>query len=100
MNTKKSITVQQFCEHYNVPESFVNSLYDFELIEIVTIHNTPHLNISQIRILEKLIKFHYDLDINLEGIHAISNLLNTIVGLQKELKELHSKLNFYESHNM
>jgi hypothetical protein len=54
--------------------------------------------LTQINAIEKLITFHYDLDINIEGIHAISNLLNTIDNLQSELKELKNKLNFYESH--
>ncbi|PLB20348.1 MAG: hypothetical protein TRG1_696 [Flavobacteriaceae bacterium FS1-H7996/R] len=37
------------------------------------------------------------MNINIEGIHAISNLLNTIDSLQSEIKELKNKLNFYES---
>ena len=98
MDAKNFISIKQFCECYNVPESFIYSLHDYELIEIVTIKDTQHINLTQINVIEKLITFHYDLDINIEGIHAISNLLNTIDNLQSELKELKNKLNFYESH--
>lgn len=100
MNIKNFIAIKEFCESYSVPESFITSLHDNELIEIVTIQDIQHLSLKQINTIEKLISFHYELHINIEGIHVISNLLNTIVGLQKELKELHTKLNFYESHNM
>lgn len=100
MNTKKFISIKQFCECYSVPESFINSLHDYELIEIVTIKEIQHVNITQINAIEKLITFHYDLNINIEGIHAISNLLNTIDSLQSELKELKNRLNFYESRSI
>ncbi|AXP82252.1 Chaperone modulatory protein CbpM [Mariniflexile rhizosphaerae] len=97
MDTKNFISIKQICECYNVPESFIDSLYDYELIEVVTIKEIQHINTAQINVIEKLITFHYDLNINIEGIHAISNLLNTIDSLQSEIKELKNKLNFYES---
>lgn len=100
MDTKNFISMKQFCEGYNVPESFIMSLHDYELIEIVTIKEIQHLSMAEINLIEKLITFHYDLNINLEGIHAISNLLNNIDSLQLEIKELKNRLNFYESRFM
>ena len=97
MDTKNLISIKQICECYNIPESFIDSLHDYELIEVVTIKEIQHINTTQINVIEKLISFHYDLNINIEGIHAISNLLNTIDSLQSEIKELKNKLNFYES---
>jgi hypothetical protein len=43
-----------------------------------------------------MISFHYELNINLEGIDAISNLLNQIDDLQDELDRTKNRLRFYE----
>lgn len=97
MNTKDFISIQQFCEHYNVPQSFIGELHDYELIEITTTENTQFVSIHQIKTIEKLIRFHYELDINIEGIHAIFNLLNQVEDLQVQINSLNNKLNFYEN---
>lgn len=97
MNIKNFIAIKEFCESYSVPETFITSLHDNELIEIVTIQEIPCLNLEQIKDIEKLITFHYELNINMEGIHAISHLLNTVVNLQSEVIELKNRLTFYES---
>ena len=85
MDRDNLIPIQEFCAHYQVPETFISSLYDYELIEIIKIRN-----------IEKLIRFHFEMDINLEGIHAISNLLDKVESLQDEIKRLHNKIDFYE----
>ena len=66
----------------------VEKASDYELIEITTEENTQWVRITQIKTIEKLIRFHYDMDINLEGIHAISNLLAKMEELQNEIKKL------------
>ncbi|HLV14280.1 MAG TPA: chaperone modulator CbpM [Xanthomarina sp.] len=96
MDTENLITIQEFCSIYKVPKTFITSLYEFELIEITTKENTPCVRVTQIKEIEKLIRFHYEMDINLEGIHAIANLLNKVETLQNEIKNLHNKLDFYE----
>lgn len=97
MNTKDFISIQQFCQHYNVSQTFIDALRDYELIEITTTENTQFVSIHQIKNIEKLIRFHYELDINIEGIHAILNLLNQVEDLQDQIKNLNNKLNFYEN---
>ncbi|WP_233586691.1 chaperone modulator CbpM [Formosa maritima] len=97
MGKENLISIQEFCIHYKVPKSFINSLYDYELIEIISTENTQYVSVTQIKNIEKLIRFHYELDINLEGIHAISNLLDKLESLQIEVKKLHNKIDFYES---
>ncbi|MCX7546723.1 hypothetical protein OS188_02015 [Xanthomarina sp. F1114] len=96
MDRENLISIQEFCTLYKVPETFITSLYEYELIEITTEENTQCVRITQIKNIEKLIRFHYEMDINLEGIHAISGLLNRVESLQKRIKELDNKLRFYE----
>lgn len=97
MKTTKYISIQQFITYYQVPESFISSLYEYELIEVITVENENYINISQIKDIEKLIRLHYDLNINLEGIDAIRNLINKVALLEKEIIDLNNKLNLYES---
>jgi hypothetical protein len=97
MDRENLISIQEFCTLYKVPETFIISLYEYELIEITTSENTQCVRVTQIKNIEKLIRFHFELDINLEGIHAISNLLDKVETLQDEIKNLNNKINFYES---
>jgi hypothetical protein len=96
MDRKKLISIQEFCMLYKVPETFITTLYEYELIEITTAENIQCVHVTQIKNIEKLIRFHFELDINLEGIHAISNLLDKVKNLQEEIKNLHNKIDFYE----
>tara|TARA_R110000868_G_scaffold326924_1_gene587923 strand:+ start:219 stop:515 length:297 start_codon:yes stop_codon:yes gene_type:complete len=96
MASKDLISIQQICIHYNIPNTFINALHDYELIEIVSTNKTQYVSITEIKNIEKLIRFHYELEINLEGMNAILNLLNKIESLQNEINKLNNKLNFYQ----
>ena len=96
MDTTDLISIQQFCIHYKVPESFISSLFDYELIEITISNNQQYIQTTQIKNIEKFIRFHYDMDINLEGLDAVSNLLEQVESLKEEIVALNNRLNFYE----
>lgn len=96
MDRENLISIQEFCSLYKIPETFIASLYEYELIEITTTENIQCVRVTQIKNIEKLIRFHYEMDINLEGIHAISNLLEKVENLQDRIKDLDNKLRFYE----
>ena len=93
----KHIPVELLCTHYNIEVSFITSLTEYGLLEIVTIEKIQYIKEEKIRELEKLIQLHYDLDINLEGIEAISHLLHRMENLQGELTALKNKLRLYEN---
>ena len=96
MDTQDYIPIQIFCSYYSVPISFVNALHEFELIEIITIQNTLYIHNTQIKDLEKMMRLHFDLDINLEGVDAIYNLLKQVDALQQDIVLLNNKLNRFE----
>ncbi|WCO02862.1 chaperone modulator CbpM [Psychroserpens ponticola] len=96
MDTTQLISIQQFCTHYNVPISFVNALQEYELVEITITDQDNYLKTNQLNDVEKMMRLHYDLDINLEGIDVIYNLLKQVESLQSELIVLRNKVNFYE----
>jgi len=96
MTTNSIIPISEFCSHYNIPDSFIESLCDIDIIDIVMQENIKHIRAEQINIIEKMIRLHYQLDINIEGLDVINNLLEQINQLQYEIIELHNKLDFYK----
>lgn len=95
METKYLIEVEQFCAGNNVELSFVTTLHKSGLIELEEQKEGVFLHRDQIRQLEKLVCFHYDLDINLEGIEAISHLLQQIDKMQHEITSLKNRLRIF-----
>ncbi len=92
----KTITVKQFCINYNIPLSFINSLSNYELINLIEIENSKHLQLEDINRVEKMIRLHFDLNVNFEGLDIINHLTSQISSLQEELIELQNKIDFYE----
>ena len=96
MENPQLISADDFCVHHQVEYSFINSLEQFGLIEITTIEENRFINTDSLSELEKFVRLHYDLDINMEGIEAITYLLEKVKGLQNEINYLRNKLNLYE----
>ena len=96
MQTEYLIAIDEFCTKHNIEVSFINSLQQTGLIEIIIIEEVGFIQIEQIQQLEKFIRFYYELDINLEGIETISHLLQRVTDLQEEITDLRNKLNLYE----
>ena len=74
----------------------INSLQETGLIEITTIDDSGFIQVEQIRQLEKFIRFHYEMDINIEGIETISHILQRVNELQQEIVALKNKVGLYE----
>jgi len=91
------IPANDFCSHYKVTFSFISSLQQFGLIEMMSVEETNYIPQSQLQRLEQLIRMHYDLNINLEGIDAITHLLDRVRNMQTEIGMLKSRLRLYES---
>jgi hypothetical protein len=96
METRELIPLEILCNQYNIPAAFFNNLQEFELIQIVNKKSGYFIHISQIKQVEKLIRLHFDLEINFEGLDAIYHLLNQVETLKEEVKLLQNKLRFYE----
>ena len=96
MDDNNLILIEHFCSNCEIDRSFLLKLKEYGLIEIVIVQEQSFIPKEQVKNVEKMIRFHYDLNINLEGIDAISNLLNQIDTLQEELNKTKNKLRFYE----
>jgi hypothetical protein len=96
MQTEYLIPLDEFCASHEIEVSFIRSLQKTGLIEITTIE-TGFINADQIQQLERFIRFYYELDINLEGIDAITHLLQRINSLQDEIILLKNKLRLFDT---
>jgi len=96
MQTEYLIAIDEFCVKHDIEVSFINSLQETGLIEITTIDEAEFIHVEQIRQLEKFIRFHYEMDINIEGIETISHLLERVNELQQEIVALKNKVGLYE----
>jgi hypothetical protein len=90
------IAVNVFCVNHNIEISFINLLQQNGLIELSTIESDFFVDKEQLPQLEKLVHFHYDLDINLEGIETITYLLQRIEIQHNEIIKLKNRLRFYD----
>ncbi|RUA11300.1 MAG: MerR family transcriptional regulator [Flavobacteriia bacterium] len=96
MNLNDLIPVNELCNIYEVKTSFIESLNDYGLIKITTIERKSFIEKEKIGDIEKIIRLHDELGVNLEGIDVICNLLNRIDKLQNELITYKNKLDLYE----
>ena len=97
MEKEELIAADVFCTQYNVEPSFITSLFEYGLIEITTIEEVKFIPADKLQQVEKLIRMHYDLEINLEGIETITYLLQKVENMQEEITMLRNKLRLYES---
>lgn len=96
MKNKNLIQIKQFCLYHEIENTFITELHNYGLIHIIMEENDEYLKPEQLPTVEKMIRMHYDLKINLEGIDAIAHLLNKIETLQQNLNTVHNKLRLYE----
>jgi len=91
------IAATEFCARHNIEISFITSLEETGLIKITTFEEISYIHESHLQELERIVRFYYDLGINLEGIESITHLLQRINQLQDENRVLRNRLRFYES---
>lgn len=96
MQNNELIPAEEFCTHYKIQLSFINNLNQFGLIDITSVEERTYIPQTQLQKLEQIVRLHRDLDINLEGIDAITHLLDRVKSLQSEITVLRNRLSFYE----
>jgi len=90
------IAANRFCIHHQVEYGFLEALQQHGLIEITIVEEGPCINEESLPLLEKMVRMHYDLDINIEGIETITHLLGQIQQMQAKINSLQNKLSLYE----
>ena len=96
MERQDLILIRTLCIHYKVEISFFKELDNIGLIEIEILDNDEFIQEERIGDLEKMIRIHQELNVNIEGIDVVFNLLQKEMQLRDEVQELRNRLRFYE----
>ncbi|MBK6752658.1 MAG: MerR family transcriptional regulator [Flavobacteriales bacterium] len=96
MTTEELISLELFCSHQGVEIAFVHALHERGLLQITVVQDRSFVAPEVLPHIEKLARMHYEMDINLEGIEAISHLLERVERLQSDMRAMHERLRLYE----
>lgn len=96
MQNEDMVSANEFCIHHDIGLSFIQSLTEHGLIETVVLEENIFLPVSQLGRLEKIIRLHFELDINLEGVETITHLLQRMEEMQENITRLNNRLKALE----
>ncbi len=91
------VMIEEYARQSHTDVQFIHQLSQNGLIQIVIHQQAPCVPSRQLPLLEKYTRLHYDLDINLEGIEAISHLLQRLEIMQNEVENLRRQLKTFGS---
>jgi chaperone modulatory protein CbpM len=86
------ITITTICTYHEVEYTFINSLGEAGLLQLQVVDQTPCIPESDLQKLEKMIRMHHELEINVAGIEAITHLLERVEQMQEEIRVLRNKV--------
>ena len=92
MDDDALIPVELFCTTCHVETTLIDSLEQSGLVEITVVEHRRFIAPEQLGHLEKMVRLHEDLDINVPGLEAIHHMLSRMEELQKELSRLRNRL--------
>ena len=96
MTMETLIPIPQLSQYYEVEIPFFVALQEFGILEFATVEQVQCLHIDDLGRLEKVVRLHRDLQMNLEGIDVVLHLLARIETLQAELHQTRRRLQVYE----
>ena len=96
MENEEMVPANEFCIQHNIELSFISSLNESGLIKVTVTEEQLFVPASQLNYLEKLVRFRYEMNINLEGIEAVSYLLEKMNNMQEKIRMLTNRLRVYE----
>jgi hypothetical protein len=82
---------------YEVEESFIESLQEVGLIQVIDQDEDRFVAYDDLSDLEQFIRWYYEMDINVGGIDALHHMLQRVRSLQSEIAQLRHELQFYKS---
>jgi chaperone modulatory protein CbpM len=99
MASEELIPAREFCTFHHVELSFIHNLHDSGLIGVTIRDGAVFLPADELPKLERLVRWHYELSINSEGIEALSHVLRRLEYVLQENNTLRGRLRRYEADN-
>lgn len=81
---RELIPASELCLHYQVEMTFIHSLQEYGLLETVVQEEAVYVPASSLCALEKIMRLHFELNINFEGIDVILHLLERLQDTKHE----------------
>lgn len=97
MGENQYILIKTICVQYNLEPDFLEELQGVGLLQIVDIEQERFIHQEALSDLERIIRIHNELNVNIEGIDVVFNLLKKVNTLQSEVSILKNRLYFYEN---
>jgi hypothetical protein len=97
MQPQEWIPAETFCACHSVELSFIRNLHDSGLVEMTIREGAVFLPAEELAQLEKLVRLHYEMDINIEGIEAVSHLLQRLDDMERQIVRLENRIRFYRA---
>ncbi|GEM69858.1 hypothetical protein SMI01S_34640 [Sphingobacterium mizutaii NBRC 14946 = DSM 11724] len=85
---KTLFRVIDICKTNNIERTFIQELHNNGLIEIIIQEEQEFLEEEQVLHVERFSTWHYELELNVQGIEVVNNLIDKIEELQRELRLL------------
>ncbi|TYR35999.1 hypothetical protein FXV77_11200 [Sphingobacterium phlebotomi] len=82
------IRIIDVCQSHKIELQFIRNLSRNGLIEVVVRNEEEFVKEEELKALEQFATWHYDLEINLQGIEVAQHLLHKIEQLQEEIRLL------------
>ena len=92
MNQINLIAATDICTFHEVEYAFINSLGEAGLVELKMVKQETYIPETDLQKLEKMIRMHHELEINVAGIEAIIHLLDRIEQMQEEMRVLRNRV--------
>lgn len=92
MDNENLIPAKDLCMYHNIEYSFIHDLEDSGLISVTSVQKEIYIPEEEMQKVERFIRLHYDLDINVEGLETISYLLERMEKLQREIVLLKNRV--------
>jgi chaperone modulatory protein CbpM len=96
MTTTGLIAASDFCTWHQVEYTFISSLNEAGLVKITVVDDTTFIPETELQKLERMIRLHNELEINIAGIEAITYLLERIEAVKEEMRHTKNRLRIYE----
>jgi len=86
------VSTSDICTYHEVEYTFISSLSEAGLVELKVINKTTYIPESELQKLERMIRLHNDLEINVAGIEAITHLLERVEHMQEEMRVMRNRV--------
>lgn len=88
---KKFITIKELAAFHNIEEGYIMEFVHIGIIPAHKKKSVMHIHLEDIDELERAIRLHRDLEVNLQGVEIICRLRNRIANLEEEMSLLRLK---------